>query len=223
MASKARTGNQGNVQTDDTASRSDTSGFGDGLEMFSEETQREEDVTFKDMLKDREAFLKEQLKVSEDLRKSQVAGYKDMMNEMRQHFHSFLDIAEKKLNTVIEPQFTSTPAEKDDEKYRLPDPLQKRDQHAEREEHQFHGSFLQETPENSAVRPKKKNESTEERERPFDAELRIIEERENNGPQPGGQGGHSQTGGQGRRGDSTRTWRVWHVLEKFYDGQSRRT
>ena len=184
MASKARTGNQGDVQTGDTASRSETSGFGDVPEMFSEDTQGKEDVTFKDLLKNREAFMKEQLKVSEDLRKSQVAGYKDMMNEMRQHFHSFLDIAEKKINTVIEPQFTSTPAEKDDGKYRLPDPLQKRDQHAEREEQQFHGSFLQETPENSGVRPKKKNESTEERERPLMQNSGLSRSVKTIGPNP---------------------------------------
>ena len=206
MASKARTCDKGNVQTDDTASRSETSGFGDVPEMFSEATQEKEDVTIEDLLKDREVFMKEQLKVSEDLRKFQVRGYKDMMNEMRQHFHSFLDIAEKKLNTVIEPQFTSTPAENDDEKYKLPDPLQKRDQHEERDEHQFHGSFLQETPENSGARPKKKNESIEERERTFEALLRIIEERQHNGPQPRGQGGQSQTGGPGRRGDNIRAW-----------------
>ena len=77
--------------------------------------------------------MKEQLKISEEMRKSHVEGYKDMMKEMRHHFHSFLDIAEKKLSTVlIEPQFTSTPTRKDEDQYRLPDPLQKRDQHAER-------------------------------------------------------------------------------------------
>ena len=145
--------------------------------------------------------MKEQLKISEELRKSHVKGYKDMMNEMRHHFHSFLDIAEKKLSTVlIEPRFTSTPAQKDEDKYRLPDPLQKRDQHAERDDNRFHGSFLQETPENGGVKPKRKIESIEERERPFDAELRIIEERETNGPQSRGQGG------TGRRGDDSRTW-----------------
>ena len=207
MSSKGNVGEEENVRTGDTASRSDTSGLGDMSRVFSEDTERKDDITIKNLLKDRESFMKEQLKISEELRKSHVEGYKDMMNEMRHHFHSFLDIAEKKLSTVlIEPQFSSTPAQKDEDKYRLPDPLQKRDQHAERDDSRFHGSFLQETPENSGVKPRKKNESTEERERPFDAELRIIEERETNGPQSRGQGGPSQTGGTGRRGDEIRTW-----------------
>ena len=210
MSSKGNEGEEENVRTGDTASRSDTSGFGDMSRMFSEDTERKGGITIKDLLKDRESFMKEQLKISEELRKSHVEGYKDMINEMRHHFQSFLDIAEKKLSTVlIEPQFASTPAQKDEDKYRLPDPLQKRDQHAERDDNRFHGSFLQETPENGGVKPKKKNESTEERERHFDAELRIIEERETNGmngPQSRGQGGPSQTGGTGRRGDETRTW-----------------
>ena len=182
MSSKGNVGEEENVRTGDTASRSDIFGFGDMSRMFSEDTGRKDDITIKDLLKDRETFMKEQLKISEELRKSQVEGYKDMINEMRHHFHSFLDIAEKKLSTVLtEPRFTSTPAQKKDEdKYRLPDPLQKRDHHAESDDNRFHGSFLQETPENGGVKPKKKNESIEERERHFDAELRIIEERETN-------------------------------------------
>ena len=75
MSTKGNVGKEENVQTDDTASRSDTSGF-----MFQGE--EEGDNAFE---KNKAVFLQQQRQCIEDLRRFQA----DMMKEMK-HDISFL-------------------------------------------------------------------------------------------------------------------------------------
>ncbi|KAK3098956.1 hypothetical protein FSP39_024662 [Pinctada imbricata] len=175
---------QGNVQTDDTASQSVTSGFMDVPDTLFQTAKSKNDNQFDNWIKNKEEIVKEHLKGAEELKKNQMDYFKDMVKGMQEQFTNFLEASESKMTSFFSaPPAHSTPIASNFDPFRLPPPLQSKDNKKGSQQEN-------ETPQRPDAKQKSRPTNNETASpagfRPFDAELRVIEQRESSRQLPFG-------------------------------------